>query len=79
MRTPKPVKLGTYHRVLDQALRNLRFGVWTTVVGLSLGLVRKEELERLIDLLPTNVELDETRQEELLSVIQAIVRSLVIG
>ncbi len=78
LRTPHPVKLGTYHRVLDQALGNLNSAIWTVLVGLSLGLVRAEDLKRLIDLLPPpNVELDEPRQEELLSVIEAIVRRIV--
>jgi len=78
LRTPDPVKLGTYHRVLDQALRNLQSAVWTVIVGLNLGLVRAEELRRLIELLPSNLEPDEGRQEELLSVIQAIVKRVVI-
>ena len=78
MRTPRPVRLGTYHRVLDQALGNLHSAIWTVLVGLSLGLVRAEELKRLVDLLPpANVELDESRQQELLAVIEAIVRSIV--
>jgi hypothetical protein len=77
MRTPHPVKLGTYYRVLDQALGNLQSSIWTALVGLNLGLVRVEELKRLIDHLPATVELDESRQEELLAVIEAIVRSIV--
>ncbi len=72
------MKVGTYHRVLDQALRNLQSAVWTVIVGLNLGLVRGEELKRLIELLPSNLEPDEAHQEELLSVIQAIVRRVVI-
>ncbi len=77
MRTPHPVKLGTYYRVLDQAMGNLHSSIWTALVGLSLGLVRVEDLKRLIDHLPATVELDEPRQEELLAVIEAIVRSIV--
>ncbi len=78
LRTPRPVKVGTYHRVLDQALRNLRSAVWTLIIGLNLGLVRAEELKRLIEVLPPNLEPDEAHQEELLDVIQAIVRRVVI-
>src|SRR5256712_8793233 len=78
LRTPDPVKLGTYHRVLDQALRNLRSAIWTMIVGLNLGLVRGEELKRLIEVLPSNLEPDDPHQEELLSVIQAIVKRVVI-
>ena len=78
LRTPDPVKLGTYHRVLDQALQNLQSAIWTLIVGLNLGLVRGEELKRLIEVLPSNLEPDETHQEELLSVIQAIVKRVVI-
>ena len=48
------------------------------IVGLNLGLVRGEELKRLIEVLPSNLEPDETHQEELLSVIQAIVKRVVI-
>ncbi len=78
MRTPEPVKLGTYHRVLDQALRNLQSAIWTVIVGLNLGLVRAEELKRLIEVLPSNLEPHEAHQEELLGVIRAIVRRVVI-
>ena len=78
LRTPHPVKVGTYHRVLDQALRNLQSAIWTVIVGLDLGFVRAEELNRLIEVLPTNLEPEETRQEELLDVIRAVVRRVVI-
>ena len=78
LRTPHPVKLGTYHRVLHQALRNLQSAIWTVIVGLNLGLVRAEELKRLIEVLPENLEPDEAHQEELLDVIRAIVRRVVI-
>ena len=40
LRTPHPVKVGTYHRVLDQALRNVQSAIWTVIVGLNLGLIR---------------------------------------
>ncbi len=79
LRMPQPVKIGTYHRVLDQALRNLQSAIWTVIVGLSLGLVRAEELKRLIEVLPPNLEPDEVHQEELLGVIRAIVRRVVIA
>src|SRR3989442_14685646 len=59
LRTPDPVKLGTYHRVLDQALRKLQSAIWTVIVGLNLGLVRGEEIKRLIEVLPSNLETDE--------------------
>ena len=78
LRTPHPVKVGTYHRVLDQALRNLQSAIWTVIVGLNLGLIRGEELKRLIEVLPSNFEPDEANQEELLDVIRAIVRRVVI-
>jgi len=78
LRTPHPVKVGTYHRVLDQALRNLQSAIWTVIVGLNLGLIRGEELKRLIEVLPSNFEPDEAHQEELLDVIRAIVRRVVI-
>ena len=78
LRTPDPVKIGTYHRVLDQALRNLQSAIWTVIVGLDLGFIRAEELKRLIEVLPTNLEPDEAHQEELLDVIRAIVRRVVI-
>ena len=77
LRKPHPVKIGTYHRVLDQAMQNLRSAIWTVLVGLSLGLIGAEELKRLIDILPSNLELDEPRQDELLAVIEAIVRRIV--
>lgn len=77
LRTPHPVKVGTYHRVLDQALRNLQSAIWTVIVGLDLGFVRAEELKRLIEVLPSNLEPDEARQDELLDVIRAIVGRVV--
>src|SRR5256712_10458652 len=55
LRTPDPVKLGTYHRVLDQALRNLQSAIWTVIVGLNLGLVRGDGVKRLIEVLPSNL------------------------
>jgi len=78
LRTPQPVKVGTYHRVLGQALQNLQSAIWTVIVGLNLGLIRAEELKHLIEVLPSNLEPDEFHQEELLDVIRAIVRRVVI-
>jgi len=78
LRTPHPVKVGTYHRVLDQALRNLHSAIWTVIVGLNLGLIRGEELKRLIEILPSSFEPDEAHQEELLDVTREIVRRVVI-
>jgi len=78
LRTPHPVKVGTYHRVLDQALRNVQSAIWTVIVGLNLGLIRGEELKRLIEILPSDFKPDEAHQEELLDVIREIVRRVVI-
>lgn len=78
LRTPKPVSLGTYHRVLNQAVRNLQASIWTVLVGVSLGLLRGEELVRLIDILPKTLNLDAESETELLAVIQAIVSRIVM-
>ncbi len=78
LRTPKSVSLGTYHRVLNQAIRNLQASVWTVLVGVNLGLLRSQELKRLVDLLPKTADLGEESETELLAVIQAIVSHLVM-
>ncbi len=78
LRTPKPVSLGTYHRVLNQAVRNLQASVWTVLVAVNLGLLREQELKRLIDLLPKTIDSEEGNETELLAVIQAIVSHIVM-
>ncbi len=78
LRTPKPVSLGTYHRVLNQAVRNLQASVWTVLAAVNLGLLREQELKRLIDLLPKTSGLQEGSEIELLAVIQAIVSHIVM-
>jgi len=77
LRTPKAVSLGTYHRVLDQAVENLEESICTVLVGVSVGLLHEEDLVRLVSLLPRTGNLDIKSESEFLAVIQAIVTRIV--
>ncbi len=46
-RRSKPVTVGSYYRTVQQAEENLRKSVVTVVIGLWLGVVRREDLQRL--------------------------------
>jgi hypothetical protein len=48
LRTPKPVSLGAYYRVLEQGRANLREALVTIIVGTKLQWIKTDEFDRLL-------------------------------
>ena len=77
-RSEGPVKVGSYYRTVDQGRKNLRESVATVVVGLWLGLVKSEDLQKLFTLAGKGLgTLEGEGAERAAEVIQALIEKLV--
>lgn len=74
-----PISKGTHYRILGQARNNIRRSLLTVVVAAQMGLIRPDELQRLVatvSLLPDSVESD--RLEEILALVDALADRIVM-
>ena len=79
MRTPKGVTPGAYYRVLTQAKSNVEEAIYTLLLADRLGLLQIEDFRRLLELISkTPRSLDEAEASELMSLIDALVRRIVM-
>jgi len=69
---------GTYYRVLGQAKMNLRRALFGVLVGVQLGLIRKEELERFFSAasrIPAEIN---GKEADVMQLLDALVERLVM-
>jgi hypothetical protein len=79
MRQPKPVTPGAFNRVLTQAKSNVEAAIYTLLLSERLGLVRPEDFRRLLELISkTPGTLDEVESSEVISLVDALVRKIVM-
>jgi len=79
MRRPKGVTPGAYYRVLTQAKSNVEEAIYTLLLADSLGLLQIEDFRRLLELISkTPRSLDEAEASEVVSVVDALVRRIVM-
>jgi hypothetical protein len=79
MRKNSRISKGTHYRVLGQAKNNIRESLLTVVVAAQMGLIRPEELQRLVtsvSVIPDRV--DQTRLGEVLALVDALADRIVM-
>jgi hypothetical protein len=79
MRQPKAVTPGAFNRVLIQAKSNVESAIYTLLLSERMGLVRPEDFRRLLELISkTPGTLDEIESREVISLVDALVRKIVM-
>jgi len=75
----KAVTVGSYYRTVQQARKNIRESIVTVLIGLWLGLVKPEDVRRLLDLSGLGAkELSEEGQARVIEVLRALVQKIVL-
>lgn len=79
LRKAEGISRGTYYRILSQAKKNMRESLFTLVLGVQLGLIRAEDVERLLSTtsrIPSGVE--EERIPEIVTLIRILIERIVM-
>ena len=75
----KPVTIGSYFRTVQQARENVRESIVTLLIGLWLGVVKVEDVRRLLDVAGRGVrELSEEESARFVGVLQALTEKIVV-
>ena len=75
----KPLTIGSYFRTVQQAKQNIRKSVVTILIGLWLGVVKPEEVRRLLDVAGTSVrELSDEDRDRFVGVLRVLLQKLVM-
>ena len=75
----KPVTIGSYFRSVQQGKENIRSSIKTVIIALWLGLVREEELRRLLDQVSKGfLGLEEEERDRVATLIEALVSRIVM-
>ena len=75
----KPLTIGSYFRTVQQARENVRRSIVTLVVGVWTGVVRTEDVRRLLDTAGGGFrELSDEENEKLVEVTRALVKRIVM-
>jgi hypothetical protein len=77
-RPGKPLTIGSYFRTVQQARENIRKSIVTLLIGLWLGVVKPEDVRRLLDTAGGIVgELSEEERERFVVVLRALLQKIV--
>ncbi len=75
----KRVTVGSYFRTVKQAKANVRKSIATLLIGLWLGLVKPEDVRRLLDTAGREVaELPDEEKERFVVVLRALLKRIVM-
>lgn len=75
----KKVTVGSYFRTVQQARENVRKSLVTLLIGIWLGVVKPEDVRRLLEVAGGAVrELSDEERERLVAVLRALVRKIVM-
>ena len=69
---------GAYYRVLEQARRNIDQAVYTMLLCSRMGILQAEDLRRLVNLMAKTPFEDVQASKEVISLIDALVRKIVM-
>ncbi len=79
MRTNGPVTVGAYQRVVKQGLVNLQQAVVTILLGAKIGLLKIEEMKKLVEMVGNSPDnMPEEQEEAFVTLIFALVRKIVM-
>ena len=73
------ISRGTYYRILAQAKRNLRESLFTVAIGVQMGLLKTEEVQKLIatvSMIPADV--DREKLPEVIALVTALAERIVM-
>ena len=74
----KKVTIGSYYRTLQQAKGNIRESIVTLLVAIWLGLVRQEDVRRLLDVTNRDIaDLPGEEKERLVAVLGALLDRII--
>ena len=77
--TSRRISIGAYYRILSQAKSNLEQSIFTILIGVRLGLIKREDFERLLDLMErVPREVNEQSSEELIVLIELLMKKIVM-
>ena len=75
----RPVSVGSYFRTVQQARTNVRGSLVTLLIGLWLGVIKAEDVRRLLELAGAeDRELSEEERQRFVSVLRAVVQRIVM-
>ena len=75
----KRVTVGSYFRTVQQARENVRKSIVTLLIGVWLGVVKPEDVRRLLDTAGGNVsELGDEERERFVAVLRALLQRIVM-
>ncbi|MDG6902730.1 MAG: hypothetical protein JRM80_12340 [Nitrososphaerota archaeon] len=76
---PKPLTVGSYYRTVQQAKRNVRKSIITLLIGIWVGVVKVEDVRRLLDVAGGGVrELSDEETERLAGVLGSLTEKIVV-
>jgi hypothetical protein len=79
MRNPLGISRGTHYRILGQARRNIRRSLFTVATAAQMGLVKPDDVQRLISMVSTIPEgIDPQKLEELKAIVGALADRIVM-
>ncbi len=79
MRSNGPVSVGAYQRVVKQGIANLQQSVVAILLGAKLGLLKREELNKLVDMFSKSPDdMPEEQEEAFVTLVFALVRKIVM-
>jgi len=77
--TSKPVTIGSYFRTVQQARDNIRKSVVTLLIGLWLGLVKPDDVRRLLEVSGGSIrELSDEERGRFLQVLRVLIQKIVM-
>lgn len=75
----KSVTIGSYYRTVQQARDNIRSSIVTVLIALWLGLVKPDDVRRLLDTVGGNVmELSDEDKDRFITVLRALLDKIVM-
>ncbi len=76
---PGPITVGSYFRTVQQARENIRKSIVTLLIGIWLGVVKPEDVRRLLDAAGVGArELSDGERDRLVVVLHALVQKIVM-
>jgi len=75
----KPVTVGAYYRTVQQARENVRKSIVTLLIGLWVGVVKIEDVRRLLDVAGAGVrELSDEETKRFVGVLRVLTQKIVM-
>jgi len=78
MRTGKPVTIGSYYRTIQQGRTKVRKAMVTLLLSITIGLVKTQDAERLIELVGKGSEIAREDEERFVTILLALLDRIVM-